>query len=78
MWTFLHNIPYTYYLEEVKKMTKTKQIIRDKFLNFLSVTPHILLITLVLLTMSFSAQAHSGDTDVYGCHYDYNDRYHCH
>ncbi len=59
-------------------MTKTKQIIRDKFLNFLSVTPHILLITLVLLTMPISAKAHSDYTDDYGCHQDYQDRYHCH
>lgn len=59
-------------------MTRTKQTIKEKFLNLLSVTPRILLITLVLFTVSFSAQAHPGDTDEYGCHYTRQGHYHCH
>ncbi len=59
-------------------MTITKQSTRDKFLKLLSVTPHIFFMTLVLLTIPFSAEGHPGDTDEHGCHYDRKDRYHCH
>ena len=59
-------------------MMRIKQVISDKFLNFLSVIPKIFLITSILLSISFSAEGHPGDTDDYGCHYDRQGRYHCH
>ena len=65
-------------IEEVKKMTSNKLIAGDRIQNLLSAIPKIFLITLVLLTISFSAKGHVAETDENGCHYDHLDRYHCH
>ena len=59
-------------------MVITKKLIKSKALKVLSVVPHVLLLILVVLTISFSAEGHPGDTDEHGCHYDRKDRYHCH
>ncbi|MGB5713347.1 MAG: hypothetical protein WBM44_20865 [Waterburya sp.] len=59
-------------------MTINKSITRDRIQNRLSAISKIFLVTLALLTISYSATGHMAETDEYGCHYDYEDRYHCH
>ena len=59
-------------------MISNKLSIWDKIHNFAPAIPRIFFITLALLTISLSATGHRAETDEYGCHYDYRDRYHCH
>ncbi len=59
-------------------MTSNKSTMKNRTTSLVSVIPKIFVITLVLLTVSFSARGHMAGTDENGCHYDYNDRYHCH
>lgn len=59
-------------------MIRTKENITNRLQKILSVTFCLLLTTSVLLAIPLNAEAHPGGTDENGCHYDRNDRRHCH